>query len=128
MAPKLLFGPLRCKPMPAKPSIKMSFKVEYHRPELRSELESRKNASSLLFPTAPKTRKPESNTLAAAPLLIWGRTNTGWLPFTDCRVVPLQGAVEHAADPSVPPDAPMPTIFRPLRKVTCFTLKVYGPR
>src|SRR6516164_5102121 len=96
----------------------MSSKVEYHKPELTTELASRKNPSSLVFPADPKTRKPESSTFVAGVLFAWGRTKTGLFPLMDCRVVPLQGAATvQVALPFVPPDAPMPIIFSALRSV-----------
>src|SRR6266436_2207582 len=107
----------------------MSSKVEYHKPELTSELASRKNPSSLAFPTDPRRRKPVSSTFVDGELLACGRTKTGLLPFMDCRVVPLQGAATlHVALPLAPPAAPMPIIFKALRSVICFTVYVYGPR
>src|SRR5712691_8540200 len=102
----------------------MSLKVEYHKPAFESELASRRIASSLVFPTDPRRRKPEINTSMAARLFTRGMTNTGLLAFTDCRVVPLQGAavLHPGSDPLGAAEAPIPIIRSPLRKVICFTL------
>src|SRR5216684_6492700 len=59
---KSLFRALKCIPTPANPSTLMSSKVEYHKPEFTGVLASKKNPSSLVFPTEPKRRKPESST------------------------------------------------------------------
>ena len=98
-----------------------SSKVEYHRPELTVVLVSRKNPSSLVFPADPYKRKPESGPFVAAELLVCGRTKTGLFPLIDCKVVPLQ-AVLQATLPLIPPEAPIPTIFKALRSVICFTV------
>src|SRR5689334_2073075 len=102
----------------------MSLKVEYHKPAFESALASSKIASSLVLPADPRRRKPETNTSMAARLLTRGMTNTGLFPFTDCRVVPLQGvaALHPGSDPVGAPDAPIPRIRSPLRRVICFTL------
>src|SRR6266853_5999688 len=107
----------------------MSSKVEYHKPELTSELVSRKNPSSLVFPTDPKRRKPDRSTFVAGALLACGRTKTGLFALMDCSEVPFQGAATlQVWLPFVPPDAPMPIIFSALRSMICFTVYVYGPR
>src|ERR1700731_1603798 len=96
----------------------MSSMVEYHKPVLSDELVSRKKPSSLVFPAEPKMRNPESSTLVAGVLLVWGITNTGLFPLTDCNFGPLHGkATLQVGLPFPPPAAPMPIIFNALRRV-----------
>src|ERR1035438_5419699 len=96
----------------------MSSNVENHKPEFEVELASKKKPSSLVFPADPRRRKPVSSKFAAGVLLVWGRTKTGLFPLIDCSVVPLQGnATLHVGLPFTPPEAPMPIIFKALRRV-----------
>ena len=62
----------------------------------------------------------------AGSLAVCGITKTGLLPFTDCKTVPLHGAVaeQFGGAFKLLADAPMPMIFSALRSVTWLTVYV----